>query len=165
MQALLGRDVWLAPILQDSSVKGVASPRNQRYWHPPLEMGLCTLIAIAVVHGDNRLACAMAVTLFATSVALSSLVIAAYSRPFTGAISVKHAHARSGESAKISTQMVLDSAGDGAGQRNTEGLSCIGAAGHAGGSSFPRSTTRYRGIVGYPDNDGGYRHYDEQPND
>jgi hypothetical protein len=52
-------------------------------------MGLCTLIAIAVVHSDNRLACAMAVTLFATGIALSSLLIASYSRPFTGEISVR----------------------------------------------------------------------------
>jgi len=58
-------------------------------WAAILLMGLCTLIAIAVVHSDNRLACAMAVTLFATGIALSSLLIAAYSRPFTGEISVK----------------------------------------------------------------------------
>jgi positive regulator of sigma E activity len=58
-------------------------------WAAILLMGLCTLIAIAVVHSDNRLACAMAVTLFATGIALSSLLITAYSRPFTGEISVK----------------------------------------------------------------------------
>ena len=50
--------------------------------------GLCTLIAIAMVHSDNRLACAIALTLFATGIALSLLLIAAYSRPFTGEISV-----------------------------------------------------------------------------
>jgi Protein of unknown function (DUF4239) len=58
-------------------------------WAAILLMGLCTLIAIAVVHSDNRLACAMAVTLFATGIALSSLLIASYSRPFTGEISVR----------------------------------------------------------------------------
>jgi positive regulator of sigma E activity len=58
-------------------------------WAVILLMGLCTLIAIAVVHSDNRLACAMAVTLFATGIALSSLLIASYSRPFTGEISVR----------------------------------------------------------------------------
>jgi hypothetical protein len=42
-----------------------------------------------MVHSDNRLACAIAMTLFATGVALSLLLIAAYSRPFTGEISVK----------------------------------------------------------------------------
>ena len=50
--------------------------------------GLCTLVAIAMVHSDNRLACAIAMTLFATGIALSLLLIAAYSRPFTGEISV-----------------------------------------------------------------------------
>ena len=57
-------------------------------WAAILLQGLCTLIAIAIVHSDNRLTCATAVALFATGVALSSLLIAAYSRPFTGAISV-----------------------------------------------------------------------------
>jgi hypothetical protein len=58
-------------------------------WAAILLQGLCTLIAIAIVHSDNRLTCAIAVALFATGIALSSLLIAAYSRPFTGAISVK----------------------------------------------------------------------------
>ena len=57
-------------------------------WAAILLQGLCTLIAIAMVHSDNRLACAIAVALFATGIALSSLLIAAYSRPFTGEISV-----------------------------------------------------------------------------
>ena len=52
-------------------------------------MGLCTLVAIAMVHSDNRLACAIAMTLFATGMALSLLLIGAYSRPFTGEISVR----------------------------------------------------------------------------
>jgi hypothetical protein len=58
-------------------------------WGVILLMGLCALIAIAVVHSNDRLTCAIAVALFATGVALSSLLIAAYSRPFTGDISVK----------------------------------------------------------------------------
>jgi len=58
-------------------------------WAAILLQGLCTLIAIAMVHSDNRLACAIAVALFATGIALSSLLIAAYRRPFTGEISVK----------------------------------------------------------------------------
>ena len=57
-------------------------------WAGILLQGLCTLIAIAMVHSDNRLACAIALTLFATGIALSLLMIAAYSRPFTGEISV-----------------------------------------------------------------------------
>jgi Protein of unknown function (DUF4239) len=58
-------------------------------WAAILLQGLCTLIAIAIVHSDDRLTCAIAVALFATGIALSSLLIAAYSRPFTGEISVK----------------------------------------------------------------------------
>jgi Protein of unknown function (DUF4239) len=58
-------------------------------WAAILLQGLCALIAIALVHSDNRLTCAIAVAIFATGIALSSLLIAAYSRPFTGDISVK----------------------------------------------------------------------------
>ena len=58
-------------------------------WTGILLQGLCALVAIAMVHSDNRLACAIAMTLFATGIALSLLLIAAYSRPFTGEISVR----------------------------------------------------------------------------
>ena len=58
-------------------------------WAGILLQALCTLIAIAMVHSDNRLSCAIAMTLFATGVALSLLLIAAYSRPFAGEISVR----------------------------------------------------------------------------
>jgi Protein of unknown function (DUF4239) len=58
-------------------------------WAGILLQALCTLIAIAMVHSDNRVSCAIAMTLFATGVALSLLLIAAYSRPFTGEISVR----------------------------------------------------------------------------
>jgi uncharacterized protein DUF4239 len=51
-------------------------------WVAILFQALCTLVAIAMVHADNRRACAITVTLFATGVALSILLIAAYSRPF-----------------------------------------------------------------------------------
>jgi hypothetical protein len=57
-------------------------------WVGILLQALCTLVAIAMVHSDNRRACAITLTLFATGVALSVLLIAAYSRPFTGEISV-----------------------------------------------------------------------------
>ena len=40
-----------------------------------------------MVHSDNRLTCAIALTLFATSVALSVFLIAAHNQPFTGQIS------------------------------------------------------------------------------
>jgi hypothetical protein len=42
-----------------------------------------------MVHSDNRVTCGIAVAIFATGIALSSLMIAAYSRPFTGDISVR----------------------------------------------------------------------------
>jgi Protein of unknown function (DUF4239) len=58
-------------------------------WAAILLQGLCALIAIAMVHSDNRLTCAIALTIFATGIALSSLLIAAYSAPFSGDISVK----------------------------------------------------------------------------
>jgi positive regulator of sigma E activity len=57
-------------------------------WAGLLLQALCTLIAIALVHGDNSNASGIALALFATGVALSVLLIAAYSRPFTGDISV-----------------------------------------------------------------------------
>lgn len=57
-------------------------------WAGLLLQALCTLIAIAMVHSDNRIACGIAVTLFATGIALSVLLIGAYNRPFTGDLSV-----------------------------------------------------------------------------
>jgi type IV secretory pathway ATPase VirB11/archaellum biosynthesis ATPase len=68
-------------VISESSVGAVK-------WVAILFQALCTLIAIAMVHADNRRACAITVTLFATGAALSMLLIAAYSRPFTGEISV-----------------------------------------------------------------------------
>src|SRR5262245_14347210 len=57
-------------------------------WMAILFQAFCTLVAIAMVRSDNRRACAITLTLFASGVALSVLLIAAYSRPFTGDISV-----------------------------------------------------------------------------
>ena len=82
------------------AIQAAADARRQRIvvsqsavgrvkWAGILLMGLCTLVAIAMVHSDNRLTCAIALTLFATGIALSLLLIAAYSRPFTGEISVR----------------------------------------------------------------------------
>jgi hypothetical protein len=58
-------------------------------WAAILLQALCALVAIAMVHSDNRLTCAIALTIFATGIAVSVLLIAAYSRPFTGEISVR----------------------------------------------------------------------------
>jgi hypothetical protein len=49
----------------------------------------CTLIAIAMVHCDNRAASAIAMGIFATGVAVSVLLIVSHDRPFSGEISVK----------------------------------------------------------------------------
>ncbi len=57
-------------------------------WTGLLLQALCTLVAIAMVHSDNRTTCAIALALFATGIAMSLLLIAAYNRPFTGDISV-----------------------------------------------------------------------------
>jgi Protein of unknown function (DUF4239) len=57
-------------------------------WAGLLLQALCALIAIAMVHSDNRLTCGIALALFATGIALSVLLIAAYTQPFTGDISV-----------------------------------------------------------------------------
>lgn len=68
-------------ILSQSSVGTVK-------WAGLLLQALLTLIAIAMVHSDNRLACRIALALFATGIALSVLLIAAYTRPFTGELIV-----------------------------------------------------------------------------
>ena len=57
-------------------------------WFAILVSGLCALIAIAMVHSDNRLTCAIALALFATGIAVASLLIAGYGAPFSGDISV-----------------------------------------------------------------------------
>ena len=57
-------------------------------WSAILVSGLCALIAIAMVHSDNRLTCAIALALFATGIAVASLLIAGYGAPFSGDISV-----------------------------------------------------------------------------
>ena len=49
---------------------------------------LCALLAIALVHCDDRLASLLAMGLFATGVSVSVLLIAAYDRPFIGHIAV-----------------------------------------------------------------------------
>jgi len=49
---------------------------------------VCELLAIAIVHCDNRLASAIGMGLFASGVAVSVLLIVAHDRPFTGQISV-----------------------------------------------------------------------------
>lgn len=69
-------------IISQSGVNGVK-------WTGLLLQALCALIAIALVHSDNRLTCTIALTLFSTGIALSVLLIASHSRPFTGDISLR----------------------------------------------------------------------------
>ena len=61
-----------------------------RWWCLHL-LAVCELLAIAIVHCDNRLTSAIALGLFATGFAASVLLIAAHDRPFTGQISISPA--------------------------------------------------------------------------
>ena len=69
-------------ILSRSSVNWVK-------WTCLLAQAGCTLVAIAIVHSDNRAGAAVAMGIFATGVAVSVLLIASHDRPFSGEISVK----------------------------------------------------------------------------
>ena len=69
-------------ILSESSV-------NWLKWTGVILVALLTLIAIAVVHCDNRLTCALAVGVFAGAVAVSIILIAAQQRPFSGQFAVR----------------------------------------------------------------------------
>src|SRR5215468_9091390 len=51
-------------------------------------LAACALLAIAMVHSDNRLTSAITMALFATGVAASLLLILAQDRPFIGELSV-----------------------------------------------------------------------------
>jgi hypothetical protein len=56
-------------------------------WFGLLVTGLCVMIGIAFAHLDNRRNCRIALTLFATGMAASILIIAAHSRPFNTTVS------------------------------------------------------------------------------
>jgi len=62
---------------------------NMLKWACLFMQAFCALAAIAMVHSDNRLASIMAMGIFATGVAASTLLILAHDRPFTGEISIK----------------------------------------------------------------------------
>ncbi|MFB9980071.1 hypothetical protein ACFSQQ_20375 [Mesorhizobium kowhaii] len=61
---------------------------NPTKWACLILQAFCALLAIAVVHSDNRMASAIALGSFATGVAASVLLILAHDRPFTGEIAV-----------------------------------------------------------------------------
>ena len=49
---------------------------------------VCALLAIAMVHSDDRLTSAITLSLFGVGVAASLLLILAHDRPFTGELAV-----------------------------------------------------------------------------
>jgi len=58
-------------------------------WMCMFAQAVCTLVAIAMIHSDNRAAAAIAMGIFATGVAVSGLLIASHDRPFSGQIRVE----------------------------------------------------------------------------
>ena len=62
---------------------------NMLKWACLFMQAFCALAAIAMVHSDNRLASVIALGIFATGVAASTLLILAHDRPFIGEISIK----------------------------------------------------------------------------
>jgi hypothetical protein len=62
---------------------------NSVKWSTLYLQAICALVAIAMVHSDNRLASLIAIGVFATGLAASVLLIAAHDRPFTGQLSVQ----------------------------------------------------------------------------
>jgi hypothetical protein len=62
---------------------------NLLKWSCLFMQAACTLVAIAMVHSDNRLTSIIAMGIFATGVAASTLVILAHDRPFTGELSIR----------------------------------------------------------------------------
>jgi Protein of unknown function (DUF4239) len=62
---------------------------NLLKWSCLFVQAVCALVAIAMVHSDNRLASIMAMGIFATGVAASMLLILAHDRPFTREISIR----------------------------------------------------------------------------
>ena len=62
---------------------------NLLKWVCAFIQAACALVAIAMIHSDNRLASIIAMGIFATGVAASMLLILAYDRPFTGELSIR----------------------------------------------------------------------------
>ena len=58
-------------------------------WTCVFAHAVCALVAIAMIHSDNRAAAAIAMGIFATGVAVSGLLIASHDRPFSGEIRVQ----------------------------------------------------------------------------
>jgi len=76
----------------DARRQRIVISESEVNWVKWLCLGLlaaCSLIAIAMVHSDNRLTSAITMALFGIGVAASLLLIFAYDRPFTGELSVR----------------------------------------------------------------------------
>jgi hypothetical protein len=58
-------------------------------WSCLFVQAVCALLAIAMVHSDNRLASTITLGVFATGVAASILLILSHDRPFIGELSVR----------------------------------------------------------------------------
>jgi len=65
-----------------------ASEVNLVKWSALILQAVCALIAIAMVHSDNRLAAVIALVVFAAGVATSVLLIVSHDRPFIGQVAV-----------------------------------------------------------------------------
>lgn len=57
---------------------------NEVKWVSLFLQAICTLVAIAMVHSDNRSTAAVALGLFATAIAVCVVLITAHDRPFVG---------------------------------------------------------------------------------
>lgn len=66
----------------------LAAVNSIKWWCLYLQAA-CALLVIGLVHCDNRLGSAVAMSLFATGVAASVLLIAAHDRPFAGQVSIR----------------------------------------------------------------------------
>jgi len=86
----------------DTALENALDARRQRItvslsqvnfakWSCLFVQAICMLVAIAMVHSDNRGALAIATGLFASGVAVSIFLILAHDRPFTGELSISPA--------------------------------------------------------------------------
>jgi hypothetical protein len=83
-----------------SSVQAALDARRQRIivsessvnwvkWAGVILVAFLTLVAIAIVHSDNRLTAALAIGIFAAAVGVSLMLIAVQQRPFSGRFAVQ----------------------------------------------------------------------------
>jgi uncharacterized MnhB-related membrane protein len=76
----------------DARRQRIIISQSEVNWVKWLCLGLeavCALLAVAMVHSDNRLATAITMGLFGVGVAASFLLILAHDRPFTGELAVR----------------------------------------------------------------------------